>query len=145
MKRVVIAVALVLAVGTLAAAPRGDHRGFDHHGFGPLGHLMHVKRELNLSDQQAAKIKSIFRDTREATAPYRAQLRGGYKDVVQTLLENPNDVSAAQALVEQQNEAERALKATVLEGASKALAVLTPAQREKLGTLIAEHARRHGR
>ena len=156
MKRVVIALTLVLAigtlaVGTLAAAPRGHHgvgHGFGHgfgRGFGPLARLAHAKRELGPSDQQTARIRAIFAETRAETAPYRAQLRGGYKGVMQTLLENPNDVTGAQQLIEQQANAERALKTTVLNGASKALAVLTPAQREKLRTMIGERARRHGR
>lgn len=157
MKRVAIALTLVLAVGALAAAPLvladGPHgrfggHGFRHglgHGFGPLGRLAHVKHELNLTDQQTDRIKAIFKETRAQTAPYRAQLRGGYKGVVQTLLENPNDVAGAQARIEQQVNAERALKTTVLNGASKALAVLTPEQREKLSTLMEEHAKRHGR
>ena len=157
-KRIVIAVTLFLAVGALAAAPlvladgpngrfgggMGGH-GSGHHGFGPLGRLMHVKEQLDLSDQQIDQIKAIFAETREQTAPYREQLHGGYTGVVQTLVANPQDVAGAQALVDQQLNAERALKTSFLNATSKALAVLTPEQREKLNTLIEEHAESHGR
>jgi Spy/CpxP family protein refolding chaperone len=155
-KRIVIALTLVLAVGALAAAPlvladgRGGRfgGGMGGHGFGsgfgPLARIMHVKEELGLSDQQVGQIKAIFAETRAQTAPYREQLHGGYKGVAQTLLANPNDVAAAQALIDQQTNAERAMKTTILNGASKALAVLTPEQREKLGTMVAEHVARHG-
>ena len=160
-KRIAIAVTLFLAVGALAAAPLvladGPHprlgarmmgHGFGH-GFGPLGRLMHVKEELNLSDEQVAQIKVILIETRTQAAPYRAQLHGGYKDVVQALVADPNDVAGAQALIDQQADAEGAMKTSLLNAASRALAVLTPEQREKLNGMIEEHAElhhgRHGR
>jgi hypothetical protein len=103
-KRIVIAITLVLAVGALAATPLvladgpqgrfgGGMRG---HGFGPLGHIAHIKSEL---DQRSAgrSDQDDLAETREQTAPYREQLHGGYKSVAQKLLENPNDVAGAQA------------------------------------------------
>ncbi len=152
-KRIIIAVTLVLAVGALAAAPLvladGSHgrfgRGMHGHGFGPLGHLAHIRGELDLSDRQVDEIKAIFAETRAQTAPYRQQLHGGYKDVVQALIANPNDVAAAQALVDQQLTAERAMKTNFLNAASKALAVLDAEQRAKLSTMIEEHEKRHRR
>jgi len=152
-KRIAIAITLVLAVGALAAAPLmladGPHGrfrgGMGGHGFGPLGHIAHIKGELDLSDQQVDQIKTIFAETREQTAPYREQLHGGYKGVAQKLLENPNDVAGAQALIDQQTNAERAMKTAILNGASKALAVLNDEQRAKLTAMIEEHAAHHGR
>lgn len=152
-KRIAIAITLVIAVGALAAAPLvladGPHgrfgRGMHGHGFGPLGHLAHVRDELDLSDQQVDEIKAIFAETREQNSPYRQQLHGGYKDVVQALVANPDDVATAQTLVDQQLTAERAMKTNFLNAASKALAVLNAEQRAKLSTMIEEHAERHGR
>ena len=154
-KRIAIAVTLFLAVGALVAAPLvladGPRGGFGMrghgfgHGFGPFGHIMEIREELDLTDEQIDQIRTIFAETREQTAPYREQLHGGYKGVVQALVANPNDVAGAQALVDQQSNAERAMKASVLNAASKALAVLTPEQREKLNAMIEEHAEHHGR
>jgi Spy/CpxP family protein refolding chaperone len=156
-KRIAIALTLVFAVGALAAAPLvladGPHGRFHGgmgghgagHGFGPLARLMHVKEELDLSEQQVAQIKGIIAETRALNAPYREQLHGGYKGVVQALLDNPNDVAGAQALVDQQLNAERALKASFLNAAAKSLAVLNPEQRAKLSTMLEKHAERHGR
>ncbi|HEX6095462.1 MAG TPA: Spy/CpxP family protein refolding chaperone [Thermoanaerobaculia bacterium] len=156
-KRIAIALTLVLAVGALVAAPlvladgpgghfRGGMGGHAlGHGFGPLARLMHVKEELDLSEEQVDRIKDIFAETRVQTAPYRKQLHGGYEGVAKALLANPDDVAGAQALIDQQTNAERAMKASILNGASKALAVLTPEQRAKLGTMVAEHVERHGR
>lgn len=156
-KRIAIAITLVAAVGALAVAPLvmagGRHAGFGHgfgghgfgHGFGPIGKLMHVKEELDLSEQQVDQLKAIFRETREQNAVYREQLHGGYTSVAQTLLANPNDIASAQALVDQQLQAERALKTSIVGAASKALAVLNADQRAKLSAMIEEHAERHTR
>lgn len=152
-KRILIALALVTVVGALAAAPlvladrthgRFGHHGFGH-GFGPLGHIAHIKGELDLSDQQVDQLRTIIAEAREQNAPYKEQLHGGYTGVVQALLANPKDVAAAQALVDQQLNAERALKANLLNAASKAVAVLNDEQRAKLSTIIEEHGERHGR
>jgi len=58
--------------------------------------------------------------------------------VATTLLANPSDITTAQALLDQQAEAERNLKANTLAAASKALGVLTPDQRSKLADMIAK-------
>ena len=58
---------------------------------------------------------------------------------MQTLVKNPNDLAAAQALIDQQTEAERAMKSNMLNAASKALNVLTTDQRAKLSDLIQQH------
>jgi len=146
-KRIAIATTLILAVAALAAAPLmagGPHgRGPGGHGFAMLGMLQHAKEELDLSDQQAEQLKAIFIETREQNAQYRDQLHTGYTSVAKTLLANPNDVAAAQALIDQQSAAEKALKTNILNSASKALAVLNAEQRAKLGTMIEKHAEKH--
>jgi Spy/CpxP family protein refolding chaperone len=147
-KRITIATVLV-AVVALTAVPlvmAGPHGGRGHgagHGFAMLGALHHAKEELDLTDQQTEQIKAIFVEAREQNAQYRERLHGGYKSVAETLLANPNDVAAAQALIDQQTAAERALKTNILNSASKALAVLNAEQRAKLGTMLEKHAEKH--
>lgn len=129
----------LLATPLLFAGPHGrGHRG----GFGPLGMLGHAKEELGLSDQQVDEIKAIFRQVHEQNAGFRQQLQGGLKDITAALLENPNNVAAAQAILDQQTQAERAMKLNVLNATSKALNVLTAEQRTKLGTMIEERQSR---
>ena len=132
---IVVAALTLLATPFLFAAPHGPrgHRGGD---FGFLGILGHAKQELNLSDQQVDDIKSIFKQLREQNSQYREQFRGGLGDVASTLLANPNDVAAAQAILDQQAQAERAMKQNALNATANALKVLTPEQRSKLGTMI---------
>jgi Spy/CpxP family protein refolding chaperone len=145
-------IATILAVGLLAAVPlayggpggRGMHRGHgDGFGAGMLfGHLRHVQEELDLSDQQVEQIKAIFAEVHEQNAQYREQLHGGLHGAMETLLADPNNLSAAQAALDQQAAAERAMKQNLLAAASKALNVLTPAQRSELAQMIQERSKR---
>jgi len=149
-KRIAIATVLI-AVVALTAVPliaknmngHGRFGGPAGHGFAMLGALHHAKEELDLTDQQTDQIKAIFLEARAQNAQYREQLHGGYSNVAKTLLANPNDVAAAQALVDQQTAAEQALKTNILNAASKALAVLNAEQRAKLGTILEKHAEKH--
>jgi protein CpxP len=132
------AIVIVLAaVPFTFAQMRGRHHGMSlgADGAGMLGHLQKAQQELGLSDQQVADIKSIFKALHDQNAPYRASLKGGKLQIAQTLLANPNDTAAAQALLDQQTTAERAMKANMLASVAKAAAVLTPDQRAK----VAQH------
>ncbi|MGN6183408.1 MAG: Spy/CpxP family protein refolding chaperone [Thermoanaerobaculia bacterium] len=156
-KRIALAALVVVALGALAVAPMmfGGPMGrrFSGHAFGHgrghdfaegfmLGRLSHVKDELDLSDTQIDQIKAIVQDLREQNAPYRESVRGGIHDIVKTLVANPNDLAGAQAKIDAQANAEKALKTNVLNATSKALNVLTPEQRTKLATIIDKHATR---
>jgi Spy/CpxP family protein refolding chaperone len=147
---IIVAVAVLAAVPLVYAGarshlgPAGDGLGMPH-GFGRammVGHLAHLKSELDLTGEQAAEIRKIFKESREQNKQYREQLHGTYKSVAQTLIANPSNVAAAQALINQQTEAERALKANLVSNAARALAVLTPEQREKLQGKLAAHMER---
>jgi len=132
------AVLLVVLVVPFAFAQRG--RGMHEHGDMMLfGHLQKAKGALGLSDQQMTDIKAIFQQLHDQNAQYRQQVHGGMQQIMQTLVKNPNDLAAAQALIDQQTEAERAMKSNMLNAASKALNVLTTDQRAKLSDLIQQH------
>ncbi|HEX7192877.1 MAG TPA: periplasmic heavy metal sensor [Thermoanaerobaculia bacterium] len=147
---VIIAVVAILA---LAAVPFVYAQGFHRHhanaegmnGMGGMmffGHMHRVKAALDLSDAQVDQLKAIAKDVHDQNAPYRQQLRAGRLQIAQALLANPNDTTAAQALIDQQTAAERAVKMNVLAGVSKALNVLTPDQRTKVSQFIADRAAR---
>ena len=149
-KRILIGAGLIALAALLASVPyafagrrmmRND--GYGHDGnMMMLGHLRHLRQELGLSDQQVTDIKAAIQSARDQNAPYREQLRGGMKQVAETLLKNPNDVAAAQALLDQQAVAENAMKKNALNAMSKALQLLTAEQRTKLQTVVAEHMQR---
>ncbi|MDP9361882.1 MAG: periplasmic heavy metal sensor [Acidobacteriota bacterium] len=135
-----IVIVLVAVPFALAQHMRGAGHGHGCMGGGNgmmmLGHLQRAKAALGLSDQQSADIKKIFADLRTQNGPYRASLRGGMQSVAQALLANPNDIAAAQALLDKQSETERQMKTNALNAAAKALNVLTPDQRAKAATFL---------
>ena len=153
MNKKYLTIAAVVAMLVLIAAPfalaQRMHGG--PHGMGGpgeiggvmfLGHLQQAKQALGLSDQQVSDIETIFKDLRTQNQPLRESLHGNMQQIATTLLNNPNDVAAAQTLIDQQTEAERQMKTNALLAASKALNVLTADQRSKLQTFLSE---RHGR
>ncbi len=122
--------------------------GFGHgcmHGDNSMmmfGHMRGAKAALGLSDQQTADIKKIFTDLRTQNEPYRASMRSGMQSVAQALIANPNDVAAAQALLDKQSEAEHIMKSNALNAAAKALNVLSPDQRAKAATFLQQRIAR---
>lgn len=154
-KRIAIA-GSILVIAALAAVPfvyaepgfRGHMRG--HAQGGPLGflggrHLDRLAEKLNLSDQQVDQIKAIYASLHDQNSQYRESMRGGMKDITETLLKNPNDVAAAQAIIDEQAAAEKAMKTNLLQATAKALNVLTPDQRAELSKMIEERASRFQR
>jgi Spy/CpxP family protein refolding chaperone len=139
MKKTTLTIAAIVAVLALAAVPF-VYAGPGHRGQGGFGleRLAHAQKALGLSDQQVTQIKAIFKDVHTQNAQYRQQARGAFGDVMTTLLKNPNDLAAAQTVIDQQAQNERTMKMNLLAGASKALNVLTPEQRDKLAQLIAQ-------
>lgn len=143
----------VVATLVLAAVPFVYAQGFHRHqmnadsmsGMGGMmffGRLHRVQAALDLSDAQVDQLKAIAQQVHEQNAPYRQQLRDARLQIAQMLLANPNDTAAAQALIDQQATAERAVKMNVLAGVSKALNVLTADQRAKASQFIADRAAR---
>ena len=138
-----ILAATILAVPLLHARPERHHGpGGPGPGPGIFGHLKHVKEELNLSDGQVDQIRAIFADLHSKNDAYRVQARGGMRDATKTLLENPSNLSAAQAILDQQTSAEKVMKANRLAATAKALSVLTPEQRSELAKMMEERGER---
>jgi Spy/CpxP family protein refolding chaperone len=150
--RSLIAIAVLIAVAGVAAPfafaqRRAMHAGA--HGFDEpmmFGRLERARKVLDLSDEQVTQIRAIFTELRQQNAPYRDSIRSGFGSAFQALLANPNDVAGAQRALDQQDATERAMKANAITAFSKALNVLTPDQRAKLGTLVEKRmARRANR
>jgi len=148
MNKKYLTIAAVVATLVLVAAPFAlaqRMHGGPHGGPGELGgvmflgHLQHAKQALGLSDQQASDIETIFQDLRSQNAQYRESLHSSMEQIATALINNPNDLATAQALLDKQSDTERQLKSNALAAASKALNVLTADQRAKLGDFIKEH------
>ena len=148
MKKQTLVIAAGVALVALIAVPFAfaQHgKGMRAEGFGGpmfLGHLGKVQQQLALSDQQVSDIKTIFQNLRQQNQQYRESMHSTMQQVAQILLNNPNDVASAQALIDQQTNAERTMKTNALNAASKALNVLNADQRSKLSTMIQERMAR---
>ena len=141
---VIVALVVIAAPFALAQRMHGGPHGMGAGELGGvmfLGHLQQAKHALGLSDQQVSDIETIFKDLRTQNQPYRESLHGNMQQIATILINNPNDIAAAQALIDKQTETERQLKTNALLAASKALNVMTPDQRGKLQTFLNE---RHG-
>jgi Spy/CpxP family protein refolding chaperone len=144
MRKHTLAITAAIVMAALIAVPIAfaQHaKGMRGEGFGgPMffGHLGHAKQALGLTDQQTSDIKAIFKDLREQNRQFRQSQRSTMQQVAQMLINNPNDISAAQALIDQQTANERTMKTNAISAASKALNVLTPEQRSKLGAMLQE-------
>ena len=138
---VIAALVIVAAPFALAQRMHAAHGGpgGDLGGVMFLGHLQRAKHALGLSDQQVTDIENIVHDLRAQNQTYRESLHGAMADIATTLINNPNDIAAAQALLDKQEATEHQMKVNALQAASKALNVLTPDQRAKLGDFIKEH------
>jgi Spy/CpxP family protein refolding chaperone len=152
MKKRIAIVGGILVLATLAVVPlvyaqhvRMGHHGAGHGGFGLFGggrHLEHLADELNLSEQQVEQIKAIFAELHEQNKQYRESMHGGFMAIAETLLKNPNDTAAAQALIDQQTANERAMKTNMLQATSRALNVLTADQRAELTQKLQQRSER---
>ena len=152
MNKKYLTIAAVVATLVLVAAPfalaqrmhGGRHAmgGPEMGGVAFLGHLQHAKEVLGLSDQQSSDIEAIFKDLRTQNQQFRQSQHATMKQIATILLNNPNDISSAQALLDKQTADERQMKTNALMAASKALNVLTTDQRAKLQTFVSEHEER---
>jgi Spy/CpxP family protein refolding chaperone len=138
----IVLVALIAVPFAFAQRGRAMHADGGFGGRMFLGHLSHAKQALGLSDQQVSDIKAVFQNLRQQNEPYRTSMRTTMQQVAQTLINNPNDIAAAQSLIDQQTDAERAMKTNALNAASKALNVLTAEQRTRLSTMVQERMSR---
>lgn len=133
---------LVVAMAVpFAWAGPGRHRG-GHDAFGMM-RLEHVRQELDLSDAQVDQIHTIFKAMHDQNKANRDAMRGSMHDAAKALIADPNNVAAAQAVLDQQLANERTMKTNALNAFAKALNVLTPDQRTKLSTLMAQREARH--
>lgn len=146
MKRRTTWIAALVAALVIGAVPLVvQARGFHRHGRGEggdlgfgFGRLERIKETLDLSDQQVVELKAVAKEFREQNASNREQLRERRQGVIQILLADPNNVSGAQALIDQQMTAERAVRTNLLNATAKALRVLTPEQRTRVSQHLAE-------
>lgn len=142
---ILIAVASLAAASFVMAGPSRRGLNANPAGLGIIGGLERMKDALDLSDPQVEEIKAIYVELHDQNAQPREQMRGNRKSIADTLLDDPSNIAAAQKVLDEQAAAEAQLKTNVLNATAKAIAVLTPEQREKLRTILAQRAERRER
>lgn len=140
----IIAIVALAAAAVPLAYARGEHRFGKHGELGEgsmfFGVLRHVKNELDITSEQQTQLREIAKEVHEQNKQYRQSMHSGFRDVARLLIAEPDNVDGAEALLDQQAAARKEMRANALRGVSRALKVLTPEQRYKLGEMIEKRA-----
>ncbi len=122
-----------------APAPQGGHRWHGHRGGMLLGLTLRATRQLNLTPEQQASIKTILSNAR---AQAKAAHASGQSPVDITVLGNPGDPNYATALQSAKTLAASRIQAeSELQG--QIYNVLTPEQKAQLPTVLATMKAQH--
>ena len=118
---------------TTTTTPAKGHKGFHHHGGFLLGTTLRATKQLNLTAEQQASIKTILSTAR---AQAKAAHAAGTSTVDMTVLANPGDANYATAL-----QTAKTASATRIQNESEIQGqiynVLTAAQKAQLPTVLA--------
>ena len=121
------------AATATTTAPAAGHRWHRHHGGMMLGMTLRATKQLNLTADQQASIKSILAN---AHAQMKAARASGQSPVDMTVLANPGDANYATAL-----QSAKTLAANHIQQESELQGqiynVLTAQQKEQLPTVLA--------
>jgi Spy/CpxP family protein refolding chaperone len=119
---------------TTATAPAPGGRHWHRHGGMLVGMMLHATRQLNLTADQQASIKSILSNAR---AQHKAAAATGGSPVDMTTLANPGDPNYATALQSAKAAAEARFQSQV-DLQSQIYNVLTADQKAKLPQVLAD-------
>ncbi|MDF0677155.1 MAG: hypothetical protein P0120_22880 [Nitrospira sp.] len=132
---VIIAMAALLG---LADEGRGmmthgghDQEDQDDHGGHYLKHLLKHAKEFGLTPEQIGKLKALQLDFRRTEARLEADVKVARLELHALAEDEPADLNAIQAKVEQLKQAEGACLFEAIKSKRSAMALLTPDQREK--------------
>jgi protein CpxP len=132
----VTAIVLAVAAGTAGTVfAQGPHSGFGRRG-GWM--LRHMTKELNLSADQQAQIKSIMQTQRGKIQPLMQELRQN-EQAQDGSINGTFDEAQARAFAQKQTQIMSDLIVEKQRTKSQIYAVLTPEQRQKAQQLRQEH------
>ena len=159
MSRWRVGIAIAVAVLSISALGRTQERRDGDWGRGPgrgPGHDMgfrmlamlesdRFKAELNLTDQQAARLHQIVLEGEKATVKARADLRVQGLELRELLRADQPEREAVMKKVQEISEVRGQMMRQHVESLLAAKSVLTPEQQQKFRSLRAGRARRGGR
>ncbi len=131
------------AVAMEMAMEHGMHGG-GMHGMGMAhAHIERLLTQVDATPEQKAKIEAIFKTAFQSLKPLHEKLEGAHGDLHRLLAAPTIDRSALEQLrAARIADVDQASK-TLVQAAADAAEVLSPDQRAKLATLMAEHHRHH--
>jgi len=139
----ILAVVLVLAVMAAIALSqtmrRAHMRGDGMFGGPMLGYYVH---KLDLTDAQQAQVKAIVAKEKPAIQPLMLQMAQGHAQLRDLVINGAFDEAKVRELASRQSQTMTELTVQHARIASELVQVLTPEQKTKLATLIAQHQQR---
>ena len=110
-----------------------DHEQSAHSFVDQIFHMLfHQAKELGLTDEQTAKLKSLSTDYDKAKIRGEADLKLAEVDVQTLAHDDKSDMAAIEAAVRKSEAAHANLRIEGIKTVRAAFAVLTPEQREKM-------------
>jgi protein CpxP len=127
-----IAAALLLAATVVVAQGR--------HGFGgPDGDFHRMLRQLDLTTDQHAQVKSIFEKEKPALQPLMQQMKQNQSAMTALEAAGPFDEAKTRALATQNSQTMVELQVEHARIKSEIMQILTPDQKAKLASIEASH------
>ncbi len=108
-----------------------DHEEQDDHSGHYLKHLLKHAKEIGLTPEQISKVKALQLDFKRSEARLEADAKVAKLELQALMEDEPTDLTAIQAKVDQLKKAEAACLFTAIKSKRTAMALLTPDQREK--------------
>ncbi|MGZ4732693.1 MAG: Spy/CpxP family protein refolding chaperone [Terriglobales bacterium] len=146
---IALLVAVVAAIGVSQTVKRAHMRAdgmfggtmFGGPGFG--GHMLgHLAHKLDLTDAQQAQVKEILAKEKPAFQPLMLQMAQNHQQMRQLVMANGFDEAKVRELASQQTQTMTELTVQRARVESELFQVLTPDQKTKLTTIIAQHEQR---
>ncbi len=131
----VLLAAAMLSTAVSAQAPDAGP-GWHHH---PHGELMHALKELNLSDEQKASVKQLFKQTHEQLKPQMQALMSDREALIAATPGTAAYQTAATNLAQAASTAASARVQSETALVTQVYGLLTDAQKAQWATLQAQH------
>ncbi|MBB71191.1 MAG: hypothetical protein CMF50_02180 [Legionellales bacterium] len=141
----ILSASLVAAAPAMAEKPCG---GYNHHGSGKHAvakdgvhpRLAHMKKKLQLTDEQVTQIKSIMNKNKPEFQKNRAALKAGH-DKIRALVNSDNfDSQKAQTLIDAQTQTMASTMLIRAEQGHQIYTLLTPEQKAKVNDFKKYHS-----
>lgn len=120
----------------------GHHQGQERAGR-LLHHLLHHDKELGLSAEQIARLKTLSLDFDRARIKTQAEIQIAERELRALIHDETADMTAIEAKVKQSEGLQSGLRVTAIKTRREAWSLLTPEQREKEKAEWKQWMRRH--